>query len=166
MTNSVEVADIVLRSADSYLQNYSPSPQQRKALRDIARCRTAELGGHRYCCDKCGHQEQSYNSCRNRNCPKCQGSKAFEWVQARKQEFLPMPYFQVVFTLPHELNQLTLHNQRLIYDLLFQAVSKTIRKAALKCFKSEIGMLCAKSENDLPSIPKMICHRIPKMICQ
>lgn len=102
------------------------SAVQRRALRAIARCRTAELGGHIAQCDACGQRQYHYHSCRNRHCPQCQTLAKERWLAARRAELLPVPYFHLVFTLPHELNALAQGNPRAIYGLLFAAVSKTL----------------------------------------
>ena len=91
-----------------------------------ASCRTAALGGHVEVCDGCHASKVSYNSCRNRNCPKCGNLKKEQWVLDRSTELLPVPYFHTVFTVPHELNGLFLANQKLMYSLLFKAASKTL----------------------------------------
>ena len=96
----------------------------------IARCRTPALGGHRDQCSSCAHQVISYNSCRNRHCPKCQGNARTKWLAARSAELLPVPYFHVVFTLPHELSALVLQNKRLLYDLLFRTSAATMLEVA------------------------------------
>ena len=88
------------------------SPEQRRALDDIAACRTAALGGHVEECDHCGHQQIAYNSCRNRHCPKCQATAAAQWMEAREAELLPVEYFHVVFTLPAALGPIALQNPR------------------------------------------------------
>jgi len=102
------------------------SAVQQRALRAIARCRTAELGGHIAQCDACGERQYRYHSCRNRACPQCQTLAKERWLAARRAELLPVPYFHLVFTLPHELNALAQGNPRAIYNLLFAAVSKTL----------------------------------------
>jgi len=102
------------------------SAVQRRALRAIARCRTAELGGHIAQCEACGERQYYYHSCRNRACPQCQTLAKERWLAARRAELLPVPYFHLVFTLPHELNALAQGNPRAIYGLLFEAVSKTL----------------------------------------
>ena len=84
------------------------------------------MGGHIDACDACGHMSISYNSCRNRHCPKCQGHKREEWIQAREADLLPVPYFHVVFTLPSELNQLALHQPKDVYDALFASAWQTL----------------------------------------
>jgi len=96
----------------------------------IIRCRTAALGGHRDQCSDCGHTAISYNSCRNRHCPRCQGNARLHWLQARERELLPTRYVHVVFTLPRELAHLALQNKRLIYNLLFQASAETLLEIA------------------------------------
>ena len=96
----------------------------------MIRCRTAELGGHVQRCDACGHQRIQYNSCRNRHCPKCQAMARAAWLEKRESELLPVPYFHVVFTLPHELAPLALQNQRVVYGILFQAAAQTLLELA------------------------------------
>lgn len=106
------------------------SPAQARVLNDIVACRTAQLGGHARKCDDCGHVEHSYNSCRNRHCPKCQSLKKVEWLERRMDDLLPVPYFHVVFTLSDVLNPLILRNQRVMYNILFRAASETLREVA------------------------------------
>jgi len=106
------------------------SAQAARALRDIARCRTAELGGHAHECDRCGHHEISYNSCRNRHCPKCQSLSQARWLEARQADLLPAPYFHMVFTVPDVLHPLFRANPVLAYKLLFAAVSETLQEVA------------------------------------
>jgi hypothetical protein len=101
-----------------------------RAFRAIQRCRTAALGGHIDACPKCGHKAISYNSCRNRHCPKCQAQARESWLSARERELLATRYFHVVFTVPHELNVLALDNQSLFYDLLFTFSARTLLKVA------------------------------------
>ena len=90
-------------------------------------CRTAELGGHVEACDHCGFEHNAYNSCRNRHCPKCQTLVKEQWLNDRKAELLPCPYFHNVFTLPHELNPLILINKRIMLAILFAAVKETLQ---------------------------------------
>lgn len=101
-----------------------------KVLQAIERCRTAALGGHRDQCSSCGYSAISYNSCRNRHCPKCQGNARHCWLEARRQELLPTPYVHVVFTLPRELAPLALQNKKVIYDLLFRTSAETLLEVA------------------------------------
>ncbi len=140
-----EVADILCAHGDRFLDRYrsSFSFQQLKAFRAIQRCRTAALGGHRDACLRCGYQAISYNSCRNRHCPKCQTQARQRWLAARECELLNTGYFHVVFTVPHELNVLALENPRLFYDLLFTASAQTLLEIAAdpKHLGAEIGLI-------------------------
>jgi hypothetical protein len=120
---AVEVADVVGRHGEAFLQSHSTSRQQRRVMRAIVQCRTAALGGHLYQCSSCAHQVPVYNSCRNRHCPKCQSLAKAKWLEARQQELLPVTYYHLVFTLPDSLAQLALQNAPVIYNLLFRAVS-------------------------------------------
>jgi predicted RNA-binding Zn-ribbon protein involved in translation (DUF1610 family) len=142
---AVEVADILRAQGDRFLDRYQRSFdfQQLKAFRAIQRCRTAALGGHIDACPKCGHQAISYNSCRNRHCPKCQTQAREHWLAARERELLATSYFHVVFTVPHELNVLALDNQRVFYDLLFSASAQTLLRVAAdpKHLGAEIGVI-------------------------
>ena len=122
----LELADIVRADGDAYRRLHRLAPVQHRALRAIATCRTATLGGHRETCDRCGAVRVSYNSCRNRHCPKCQTLTKERWLAARKADLLPIPYFHVVFTLPHDLNALAQGNPRVIYTLLFRAAADTL----------------------------------------
>jgi hypothetical protein len=142
---TLEVADIVRRTGNSFWeqqQSHLAWPH-RKVLDAIVRCRTAALGGHRDQCVRCGHQAISFNSCRNRHCPKCQGNARAKWLAARSAELLPVPYFHVVFTLPHELSALTLQNKRLLYDLLYRTSAATMLELARdpKHLGADIGFL-------------------------
>ena len=116
---------------------------QRRVLRDIASCRTAALGGHVEVCARCGAQKISYNSCRNRHCPKCQSLAKARWLEQRKAELLPVQYFHVVFTVPQQVAELALANPRLVYDILFSAAAETLRTIAAdpKHLGAEIGFL-------------------------
>ena len=129
---AVEVADILRAQGSNFLDRYQRSFdfQQLKAYRAIQRCRTAALGGHLDACPKCGHQAISYNSCRNRHCPKCQSTARDQWLAERAKELLPVPYCHVVFTIPEQLAPLALQNQRVCYSLLFRAVSETLQQIA------------------------------------
>lgn len=127
---TLEVADLIGRHGEAFLQTHSTSRQQRRVMRAIVQCRTAALGGRLYRCDSCAHQVPIYNSCRNRHCPKCQSLAKAKWLEARQQELLPLTYYHVVFTLPDSLAALALHNGRVIYNLLFRAVSETLLRIA------------------------------------
>ena len=137
----LELAEIVRRHGpriDSEL-----SGAQRRILRDIAACRSAALGGHVESCDHCHHQRIAYNSCRNRHCPKCQGSCAARWMDDRAAELLPVEYFHVVFTLPDTFNALALANKRIVYGVLFDAVAQTLLEVAAdpKFLGARIGVM-------------------------
>jgi hypothetical protein len=106
------------------------TPEERRIFRAIACCRTAALGGHVETCDHCHHRRIAYNSCRNRHCPRCQGSACAKWMAERAKELLPAEYFHVVFTLPDTLNSLALSNKRIVYNVLFNAVAQTLLEVA------------------------------------
>ena len=122
----MELADIFRTHGAAYRQTHSLSRAQRRAMQAIETCRTAALGGHRDTCDSCGAVQISYNSCRNRHCPKCQTLAKERWLHARRAELLPIEYFHLVFTLPHTLNPLAQGNPRVIYSLLFHAAADTL----------------------------------------
>src|SRR5499425_1670500 len=142
---TLEVADILHVHGDRFLDRYRSSfgYQQLKAFRAIQSCRTAALGGHRDACPRCGYQAISYNSCRNRHCPKCQAQARERWLAARERELLDTSYFHVVFTVPHELNVLALENPRLFYDLLFTASTQALLTIASdpKHLGAQIGVI-------------------------
>jgi hypothetical protein len=132
MAAALEVADILRAYTPAFLDAYGAvtSPEQRRVLRDLVRCRTAELGGHVEQCDRCGHRRIVYNSCRNRHCPKCQAAARARWLDERAAELLPVEYFHVVFTLPGVLGPVALQNQRLVYGTLFQAAAQSLLQLA------------------------------------
>ena len=132
MAPILEVADIFRDYGDLYLTHYGERMplRQKRAMRAIQICRTATLGGHIDICQDCGTQRNSYNSCRNRHCPKCQFLKTERWIQDRTADLLPIPYFHAVFTLPQDLRPLALRNQKLIYNLLFKAASQSLLELA------------------------------------
>jgi hypothetical protein len=143
MRPPVEVADIIRQHGSSFRLTHPLSPEQRRVLRAIEQCRTAALGGHVDQCDTCGHQRISYNSCRNRHCPKCQALAKARWLEARMADLLPVEYFHVVFTLPEQLASLALQNKRVIYNILFATAAQTLRTIAAdpKHLGAEIGFL-------------------------
>lgn len=143
---AVEVADILRAQGSRFLDKYQSSfgYQKLKAFRAIQNCRTAALGGHLDACLECGYRKAiSYNSCRNRNCPKCQAQARQRWVAAREREVLPTSYFHVVFSVPHELNVFALENPRAFYDLLFTASAASALEMAANPERlgAEIGMI-------------------------
>jgi hypothetical protein len=142
---TLEVADIIRAAGDSFIErnrNHLAWPQL-KVLRAIRDCRTAALGGHLDRCSRCGHQAISYNSCRNRHCTKCQTNARKRWLAKQSEDLLPVPYFHVVFTLPHDLSAVVLQNKKLLYDLLFRASAETLIEIAAdpKHLGAEIGFL-------------------------
>jgi len=145
MKSPLEVADVFREGEARFLAEYGHtlSREQRQVLRAVIRCRTAQLGGHLQKCDDCGHQRIQYNSCRNRHCPKCQAMARAAWLEKRESELLPVPYFHVVFTLPHELGPLALQNKRVVYGLLFRAAAQTLLEVGAnpKHLGAKIGCL-------------------------
>ncbi len=141
----LEVADIVLSHGSLFLARHSQqlSTTQRRALRAVAECRTAALGGHVLRCCGCAEQVIAYNSCRNRHCPKCQGSRTAAWLQREASWLLPVEYYHVVFTLPAAVAEVVWQNQRLGYTLLFEAVRQTLRQVAAdpKHLGAQVGLL-------------------------
>ena len=128
---ALEVAQIFRRHGPEYRKGHRLSPEQHKTMRDIERCRTAHLGGHvDVCSHGCGYSFISYNSCRNRHCPKCQSLKQAKWLAERLERLLPVHYFHLVVTLPHELNPLAWYNPELVFNLLFESVSGALQQFA------------------------------------
>jgi len=141
---AVEVADVLHAQGDHFLERHPwLSVQQRTVLRALRRCRTAALGGHLDRCGTCGHRAISYNSCRNRHCPKCQAQARERWLVARQRELLDLPYVHVVFTLPHTLHALCRRNAALLYHLLFRASAATLLEVAAdpRHLGADIGFL-------------------------
>ena len=121
------LADVLRKGLPRYLQRFGSLPYDTfRVLNAIMACRTNAAGAHRNRCPHCGYTEIAYNSCRNRHCPRCQAHKAQLWSQARTNELLPLPYFHVVFTIPHQLNGIALQNRECFYNLLFRAVAETL----------------------------------------
>lgn len=123
---AIELADILRAYLPAFFTEHRLPVHHHKVLRAIMNCRTAALDIHAAVCDVCGNVEHSYNSCRNRHCPKCQGSAKLKWLGNRVEELLPIPYYHCVFTLIHLLNPLLRYNQKLLYDLLFQSAHATL----------------------------------------
>jgi len=141
----LEVADVVRAHRDDFVASRGGrlSGAERRVLDAIATCRSAAQGGHVERCDQCGHQRIAYNSCRNRHCPKCQETARAEWTAEREREVLPVEYFHVVFTIPHELAGIALQNKKIVYDILFKTSGETLRTIARdpKHLGAEIGVL-------------------------
>lgn len=121
-----ELAEIIKEYRIPFIQKYAPLKQHLRVLNAIEHCRTSYLGGHIDRCDSCNHERISYNSCRNRHCPKCQGTNRERWIMARQNDLLPSSYFHVVFTLPEELNAYCLRFPKELYNILFSASKETI----------------------------------------
>ncbi len=126
----IELQTIFEKHGDRYRKSHALCLSQEKAMKAVRSCRTSTLGGHSDVCDSCGIIRISYNSCRNRNCPKCGNLKKEQWIQDRSAELLPVPYFHAVFTVPEELNVLFMANQAQMYNILFAAVSQTLIQLA------------------------------------
>jgi hypothetical protein len=140
---AAEVADVFRRYGDAYRQQHgaSLSTAQRRVMTAIEQCRTAALGGHVEQCDTCGHQRISYNSCRNRHCPKCQSLARAQWLEDRRSELLTTPYFHVVFTVPQEIAAIAHYNKGPVYNILFHAAAETLQTIAAdpKHLGAELG---------------------------
>lgn len=123
---SFELADIVRLHGEACRRSHPLTADQTAVLRDVLRCRTAALGGHLDECDQCGHSSPSYNSCRNRHCPKCQGLAQAKWIAEREERILPVRHFHVVFTMPAELHSLVRFRREVLFGMLFAAASQTL----------------------------------------
>lgn len=138
-----EVADIFRQYGTTYRQTHRLPLPLLRVMQAIETCRTAALGGHIERCPECRKTQISYNSCRNRHCPKCQAATKARWLEKRLDELLPVEYFHVVFTVPESVSRLGLQNKRLLYDLLFQTTAKTMRTIAAdpKHLGAEVGFM-------------------------
>jgi hypothetical protein len=143
MRPALELADIFRQHGSDFRLTHPLSPEQRRVMRAIEVCRTSVLGGHVDQCDACSYQRVSYNSCRNRHCPKCQSLAKARWLDARLADLLAVEYFHVVFTLPEQLASLALQNKRVVYNILFTTAAETLRTIAAdpKHLGAEIGFL-------------------------
>jgi hypothetical protein len=137
--DNTELSDVVRRFGKELRGRYPLSPQQTKVLNNIVSCRTATMGGHEQVCDRCGTVGYSYNSCRDRHCPKCQGGKQLEWAQKLIEATLPVKHFHIIFTVPHELNRLYLWDPALYCGILFGAVKKTLHSFGYTHYGCETG---------------------------
>jgi hypothetical protein len=125
-----ELAGILRQGGPAYRASHRLAYQQERVIDAIVNCRTAALGGHVEQCDQCCYTRISYNSCRNRHCPKCQSLARAKWVAARQAELLPVEYFHVVFTLPEQIARIAWHNPKVVYDILFRATAETLATIA------------------------------------
>jgi len=138
-----EAAEIFRIYGKEYLKKHKQPAYVLKTIGAIEKCRTAALGGHAEKCSNCGHKRISYNSCRNRHCPKCQSLAREKWITERKKELLPVKYFHIVLTIPEELNRIALQNKKTVYNILFKAGSETLIKLGKdeKHLGGEIGII-------------------------
>jgi hypothetical protein len=136
-----ELAQVIDWFGEDFQHKHSPNGYVKRTLSALQRCRTSSLGGHVDKCDECGHIRISYNSCRNRHCPKCQNTQREAWVESRKQDLLPVPYFHVVFTVPDKLNSLFLQKPADLYNLLFASTWETIAQFSYTKLHAETGMV-------------------------
>jgi hypothetical protein len=159
----LEVADVVRAHGPAFLQRHGAhlSADQRRVLHELALCRTAALGGHTEQCADCGQQRISYNSCRNRHCPKCHAAARATWLTREASYLLPVEYHHVVFTLPHALTPLALQNPRLLYDLLFQAAWGAVQELTADPYYlgATVGLLAV-----LHTWGQTLCHH-PHLHC-
>ena len=142
MKTKFELADVIKRFGDNLLSKGQLTPFQIKTLHKIVQCRTAPLGGHEEQCDSCNEKRYSYNSCRDRHCPKCQASKQAIWIEQLLESTLPVKHYHIVFTLPHCLNKICLFNDREFYCLLFSAVWRTLHSFGYTHYGVETGAVC------------------------
>lgn len=136
-----ELADVFRQYGESYQRTHRVSASQQKVMRAVSICRTQELGGHLDRCDACGFERPAYNSCRNRHCPKCQSLVKAQWLEKQTSELLPVGYFHLVFTLPHELNRLILAHKKKMLTVLFKAVSETLLEFGRTRLKGTLGLI-------------------------
>jgi len=139
----INLGQIIRQYGQAYIEQYRPPKTHLKVLSAIQNCRTAALGGHAWVCQACACLHVRYNSCRNRHCPNCQAFEKEKWIEHRKEELIPVPYLHIVFTLPHQLNSLTISNDRLIYQLLFKAAWQTLQTISedKKWLGAQMGMI-------------------------
>ena len=136
-----ELADVFRQYGERYQRTHRLSASQQKVMRAVSVCRTLELGGHLDRCESCGFERPTYNSCRNRHCPKCQSLAKAQWLEKQTSELLPVGYFHLVFTLPHELNRLVLAHKKIGLSLLFKAVSETLLQFGQTRLKGTLGII-------------------------
>ena len=136
----LQVGDIFRAHGDDVLRRFPLSVRQRRVLRDVRRCRTAEMGGHVDVCADCGHRQPSYNSCRNRHCPTCAAIPQARWIEQRRERVLPVHHFHVVFTLPAQFREFLSGNDKLIYKIMFEAASETLLTLGEQRFGAQLGI--------------------------
>ena len=136
-----EVADVIKKFGSEYVKYHNPNTWILRTLNALSMCRTSSLGGHKQKCDNCGHEHISYNSCRNRHCPKCQSSKQAFWIEDVSNRIVDCKYFHVVFTIPEELNKVCILDSREFYKILFKSVWQTLRLFGYSRYGVETGAL-------------------------
>jgi hypothetical protein len=136
-----ELADIFRQYGERFEKTHRLSPAQHKVMRAVKVCRTEALGGHLYRCDACDYERPLYNSCRNRHCPKCQSLAKARWLEKQTAELLPVGYFHLVFTLPHEFNRLVLAHKKIALAILFKAVSETLIEFGKRRLGGTLGVI-------------------------
>ena len=136
-----ELADVFRHYGEQYRQKHCLPLSHLRVMQAVKRCRTAALGGHLQQCDSCGFERPAYNSCRDRHCPKCQSLAKVKWLEKQKSELLPVGYFHLVFTLPHQLNNLILTNKKLLLSALFKAVGETLVDFGRTRLGGQIGLI-------------------------
>ena len=162
-----EVADILHLHLNDYKAEYPLWPEHRKIATNLLNCRTARLGGHIERCDNCGAVRITYHSCRNRHCPKCQHMPRERWLEKRKDEILPISYFHVVFTLPHELNTVILNNKKVMFNILFKAASRTLLTFGDNELNGKLGFLAVLHTWDQKLNAHFHLHcLVPAVLCQ
>lgn len=137
---SVEIADIFRLHFDEYLKTDHCTPEEFAAANAIMKCRIAAMGGHVRCCDSCGHLQIAYNSCNNRNCPKCGAFEKAQWLAKQAARLIPVSHFQVVFTVDHLVNDLVYVNPQPIYDLLFATANHVLKDFAQRYLGGKVGV--------------------------
>jgi hypothetical protein len=140
--SNLEIAHIIQKFSKEFYQKHHPNSYVSHVLNDLTRCRTPELGGHSYVCDSCGVIKSGFNSCRNRHCPKCQGIKQALWVDDLLKETLPVKHFHIVFTIPHEFNDVCLTDSAVFYSQLFASAWETLRSFGYSKYGAESGAIC------------------------
>lgn len=143
MQKHLDIGDIFATYGESYINRKNIKGQEKGIIRLLASCRTAALGSHYEKCDQCNYTGKAYNSCRNRHCPVCQQKDKHQWLEKRLQELLPVGYYHLVFTIPHQLNKLCLQNKKTMYGILFKAASETVLELArdVKHLGAETGLV-------------------------
>jgi hypothetical protein len=142
VTAETDLGAIVRARSETFLRTHRTTAAQRKAMRAIGACRTPALGGQRQQCDRCGYEHMQWHSCRNRACPRCGAAARTRWLEARRTELLPVPYFHVVFTVPEALNVFALYAPRVFYDLLFRAAGGALVDVARSRLQIQPGCVC------------------------